>query len=189
MNKLLNIIKTRRSVFPKNYTDVPVARKTIEQLLEAANAAPNHKRTEPWRFKVFYGDGRVKLADFFADFYKKNTDPERFSELKHNKAYQNPLKSAAVIAIVQHTSGLVPEIEETCAVACAVENMWLAAHALGIGAYWSTGGPTFHQAAHDFLALSANEKCLGFFYLGNHELPEQEAVRGSILEKTTWIEA
>ncbi|MEY4927084.1 MAG: hypothetical protein RI894_1520 [Bacteroidota bacterium] len=184
---ILNTIQTRRSVFPKNYNEVPVARETIEQLLEAANAAPSHKRTEPWRFTVFYGEGRVKLADFLSDFYKESTEAALFSEFKYKKMQENALKSSAVIAIVQHTSGLVPEIEETCAVACAVENMWLAAHALGVGAYWSTGGPTFHQATRDFLSLAANEKCLGFFYIGNHDLPEQTAIRGDIAEKTVWV--
>ncbi len=187
MNDILKNIHTRRSIYPKSYNEAIVSEETINIILEAANCAPNHKRTEPWRFKVFYGEGRVVLANFMADFYKKNTPVESFSELKYKKNEINALKSSAVIAIIQHTSGLVPEIEETCAVACAVQNMWLAATSLGVGAYWSTGGATFHQDAIVFLKLKENEKCLGFFYLGNHSLPEMNTLRGDMAEKTVWI--
>ncbi len=187
MNQILKNIQTRRSIYPKSYNEKIVSEETIRAILAAANCAPNHKRTEPWRFKVFYGDGRNALAQFMADFYKKNTPDDSFSELKYKKNQTNALESSSVIAIIQHSSGLVPEIEETCAVACAVQNMWLTAASLGVGAYWSTGGATFHQDAIDFLALKPNEKCLGFFYLGYHDLPEIEAIRSNIEEKTVWI--
>ena len=47
-----NLIRNRRSVFPDQYNDRPIARETLERLLEAANWAPTHKKTEPWRFRV-----------------------------------------------------------------------------------------------------------------------------------------
>ena len=50
---LFNIIKNRRSVFPQQYNTKPITRDTILQVLEAANWAPTHKKTEPWRFKIF----------------------------------------------------------------------------------------------------------------------------------------
>ena len=49
------LIRTRRSIFPKDYTGAPVPRAAIERALEAANWAPTHGKTEAWRFVVFYG--------------------------------------------------------------------------------------------------------------------------------------
>ncbi|MEX2349402.1 MAG: nitroreductase family protein, partial [Flavobacteriaceae bacterium] len=49
---LYDIIKNRRAVFPVQYNQTPVTKEQILQVLDAANWAPTHKRTEPWRFKV-----------------------------------------------------------------------------------------------------------------------------------------
>ena len=56
----LTAIKTRRSV--KEYLPTEVPREWIEELLDAAHWAPNHKLTHPWRFHVFTGTGRERLV-------------------------------------------------------------------------------------------------------------------------------
>ena len=56
----LTAIKTRRSV--KEYTPSEIPREWIEELLDAAHWAPNHKLTHPWRFHVFSGEGRERLV-------------------------------------------------------------------------------------------------------------------------------
>ena len=50
---VFDIIKNRRSVMPYQYNDVPIKEDDLFKILEAANWAPTHKKTEPWRFKVF----------------------------------------------------------------------------------------------------------------------------------------
>lgn len=51
-------IQTRRSI--KIFKDVePVSKEVVEQLLQAAIMAPNHHHTEPWKFFVLQGDGRI----------------------------------------------------------------------------------------------------------------------------------
>ena len=56
----LTAIKTRRSV--KEYLPTEIPREWIEELLDAAHWAPNHKLTHPWRFHVFSGEGRERLV-------------------------------------------------------------------------------------------------------------------------------
>jgi len=56
---VLDLIKKRRSIFPAQYTDREIAKSDIEKILEAANWAPTHKKTEPWRFRVFRGNAKV----------------------------------------------------------------------------------------------------------------------------------
>src|SRR5215813_499357 len=56
----LTAIKTRRSV--KEYVSTEIPREWIEELLDAAHWAPNHKLTHPWRFHVFSGEGRERLV-------------------------------------------------------------------------------------------------------------------------------
>ncbi len=46
---VMALIRARRSVFTKDYTGGKVPREQIEQLLEAANWAPTHHLTQPWK--------------------------------------------------------------------------------------------------------------------------------------------
>lgn len=57
------IIKNRRATPPRFMAKDEISKETILKLLENANWAPNHKNTEPWRFKVFTGEAKQKLAD------------------------------------------------------------------------------------------------------------------------------
>lgn len=180
------VIRTRRSIFPPSYIEKEIPKEVIETILENANFAPTHKLTEPWRFRVFSGTGLEKLADYMGDAYKANTTPETFSEAKYEGTRSKSLKSAAVIAIIMETHAeKIPEWEEVAAVACAVQNMWLTATANNIGAYWSS--PSVNDALKVFLELKENQKCIGFFYMGYHNLGEIPARRTPIADKVTWI--
>lgn len=50
--QLVLLIRSRRSIFPKHMTGETVPQDSITAMLEAANWAPTHGRTEPWRFVV-----------------------------------------------------------------------------------------------------------------------------------------
>ncbi|MCF2444678.1 nitroreductase [Dyadobacter sp. CY345] len=181
------VIKTRRSIFPPSYIEKEIPRDVINSILENANFAPTHKLTEPWRFTVFTGDGRVKLADYMAEAYRANTTAETFSPAKYEGTRSKALKSAAVIAIILELHPeKIPEWEEVASVACAVQNMWLTATANNIGAYWSS--PSVTESLRQFLDLKENQNCIGFFYMGYHNLGDIPARRTPIEEKVTWID-
>ncbi|MBV6442406.1 MAG: nitroreductase [Haliscomenobacteraceae bacterium CHB4] len=184
-----SLIHHRRAIFPKFYIPgKPVERGFIEQLLENANWAPTHRLTEPWRFRVFHSEeSRRRLGDYMAEFYRKNTPPEQFSEEKMKKNGENPMRSGAVIAIVMQRDpeARVPEFEEIASVAMAVQNMWLTCTAMGLGCYWST--PRAALEAGTFLNLQPGERCLGLFYLGWHTMPELPGKRRPVAEKTAWL--
>ncbi len=186
--ELGELLRRRRAIFPKSYLpERPIDRDILEQLLENANWAPTHKRTEPWRFQVFHSaESRNSLGDYLSEFYRQNTVPEAFSEEKMIKNGENPRRAGAVIAIILHRDPTesLPEFEEIAAVAMAVQNMWLSCAALGLGSYWST--PKAALEARDFLALAPNERCLGLFYMGWHDMPELPGKRGPVAEKTIW---
>ena len=44
----LDIIKSRRTITPKNFTGESLSNDELDLILEAANWAPTHKKTEPW---------------------------------------------------------------------------------------------------------------------------------------------
>jgi nitroreductase len=187
-HQVSELIRRRRSVYPKMYTDKPVPEEVILEVLENANWAPNHKLTEPWRFRVFQGAALQRLGDFLGSRYKAQTSPEAFSEMQFEKISGNPKRAAVVIAVCMQRDPQekVREWEEVAAVACAVQNMWLTCTPYGIGSYWST--PSYILSADDWLGLGPGERCLGLFYMGyydeNTPLP---AKRNPVEEKTIWV--
>ena len=63
---IFDLIKQRRSIFPDQYINKHIAKENLEKILEAANWAPTHKKTEPWRFKVLTGRRKEELGAFLS---------------------------------------------------------------------------------------------------------------------------
>ena len=183
---LLDIIKKRRSVFPAQYSDKPVSKETIEMLLEAANWAPNHKKTEPWRFKVLMGNSKDALGTFLANKYQEVE--ERPKKIKIKKLMENPSRAGAIIAICMQRDAnkSLPEWEELAATAMAVQNMWLCCTEMNLGCYWSS--PGLIKYMDEFFDLNDGEKCLGFFYLGHYDEELPEGIRKPSADKVEWME-
>jgi len=183
------LMQNRRSVFVSQFAKgKPIPDEVVMQLLENANWAPTHKKTEPWRFTVFTGEGLKKLAEFQAALYKK-TRGEKFKQPVYEKLLATPLLCSHIISIGMKRSmdNSLPEMEEIAAVACAVQNLYLSTAAYGLGGYWTTGGITFDEEAKEFFGLGKEDKLLGFFYLGNVEIPSVKGTRGAIEDKTVWV--
>lgn len=183
---LLDLIKSRRAVFPIQYNSENITKAELVQILEAGNWAPTHRRTEPWRFKVFYSEtSRIGLSEFLSKTYRETAT--KFSEVKLKKIAEKPIQSGCVVAICMQRDPAesVPEWEEIASTAMAVQNMWLVAHDLNIGAYWSS--PALKDHLGKYTSLADGEKCLGFFYMGkyDHALPEGHRNAG-IEDKVVW---
>lgn len=188
-NVLFELIANRRSIFPKQYNEKSIPTNIIMNVLAQANWAPTHKLTEPWRFKVMRGEALSRLGDISEQLYKKNTPKEKFSEEKMSKKGLKPRQSACVIAICMQRDPQqsLPEWEEIAAVACAVQNMWLACTALKIGSYWSSPGTIESTEFKDFLKLNESERCLGLFYMGYYDEAPQQGKRTPIAAKIEWM--
>lgn len=183
---IFDLIKQRRSVFPAQYNNKPIDKAAIEKILEAANWAPNHKKTEPWRFTVLRGEAKEKLGLFLS--YKYMAVTEKPKEFKTKKLLENPKKAGAIIIIkMQRDPNLsLPEWEEIAAVAMAVQNMWLCCAEMGIGCYWSS--PSLIEHMGEFLDMAMGEVCLGFFYMGHYDESLPEGQRRPIQEKVEWLD-
>ena len=180
------IIANRRSIFPIQFSGKEVTDSQLHELFEAANWAPTHRRTEPWRFKVFRGEIKTSLGRFLADAYTKTTP--KFSKRKSQAIADKIKLSDAVVLICmkRDEKESVPEWEEIAATAMAVQNLWLTATELGLGGYWST--PAYVDQIGDFISMEEGETCLGLFYLGAFEgsMPTREP--GDWREKVQWYD-
>ena len=97
---------------PSQYNDTPLNDEQIYLILEAANWAPTHRKTEPWRFKVLKGKSKNNLGEFLAEKYKDNNI--KFSKFKYDRIKEKTKKSSVVILICMQRDPLesIPEWEE-----------------------------------------------------------------------------
>lgn len=184
---LLDKIKKRRSVYPDQYTGEAVKEDQLRLLLEAANQAPSHRNTEPWRFKIFTKASLGKLSEYISGAYTHSTPEDKFSDFKLKKTLQKIEKSGAVILISMQRDPKesVPEWEEIAATAMAVQNAWLMASDLGLGCYWST--PPLISEMHRYVNFAEGERCLGFLYVGHIQGELPQVTKRPLEEKTEWF--
>jgi nitroreductase len=187
MLNIFELIENRRSVFPAQYNQKPIKKSTLLKVLASANWAPNHRKTEPWRFKVLQGEAKMKLGDFLVE-EMQSANPD-LSNFKKRKTLHKFEASSAILAICMQRDPKeqLPEWEEIAATAMAVQNIWLACTAEQIGAYWSS--PKAIENFHQYFNFEDGEKCLGLFYMGYYDGDLPEGKRNSdIAEKIEWLD-
>ena len=179
-------IAHRRAIYPKMFSGKVIPKEQIMELLIAANWAPSHKHSEPWRFVVFSGEGIKTFAQFQANLYKDKSE-HTFQEEKYQKLLTKPLLCSHIIAVVARRTGVVPHQEDICSTSCAVQNLWLTASAMGLGCYWSTGGSTYYEEAKPFFGMDNEDTLLGFINLGMMDKHWPSSKRGPVEDKLTWV--
>ena len=145
----LTAIKTRRSV--KEYLDTDIPREWIEELLDAAHWAPNHKLTHPWRFHVFTGKGRERLVEARQASVRwaaeKKGQPPSEDDLNFARAKCFSSPAVIIVSMVGDDNKIVDQ-ENYAACWCAIENLLVAATAR-VGAF-----PLNFSAADSALLVS-----------------------------------
>ena len=174
---VLEALRRRQSA--RRITPRVPPRALVERVIEAATWAPNHHLTRPWRFVVVAGEARRALGDVMATSLRATlSDPDGAGGAALlTKELDKPLRAPVLIAVaaVPSHAPKVVEVEEIAAVAAGVQNMLLAAGALGLGAMWRTGAAAYDPAVKRFLGLPDGAHLLAFVYLGYAEpLPPRE---------------
>lgn len=185
-----DIIKKRRTVKPEEFNGNIVPDADLKELLEAANWAPTHGLTEPWRF-IIYSDAK-EFGKFHADLYKQETPPEQFLQKKYETILHKPDNASHIIVIAMKRSNRenIPEIEELASTACAVQNILLVAAEKKIATYWGSGGMCYHPKLKAYFGFDEHDKIMGFLYLGYTDNTLADGFRNSSIdEKTTWFNA
>ncbi|HSV75190.1 MAG TPA: nitroreductase family protein [Chthonomonadales bacterium] len=149
----IEAIMTRRSV--RAYTDGTVSHEAIDRLLQCAMHAPSAGNQQPWHFVVL-------------------TDRQKMVEAAGLHPYARMTQTAALAVLVcGDTAGLKHPLywQQDCA--AAVQNLLVAAHAMGLGAVWTGIYPTEDRvkAFQQWLGLPEHILPLALIPIG---YPEQE---------------
>ena len=165
---VLSALKYRRTATEWDVEKIP-SKDLISKIIEAATWAPNHRRTEPWRFHVIAGKAREQLLLAIQDDYRvkgyAQEDITKKIAVIERKFYRSPLM-IIVTQFSNHDDDSDRILEDYAACACAIQNLLLAAHAEELNTKWSTGKLVYEKGVFNFLGLENTERIVGFIYMG-----------------------
>ena len=128
MNEVLQNMLTRRSV--RAFADTPVESEKLKTILQAATYAPSGMGKQSWQFTVVQKKEQIqKLAAVMAEALQK---PE-----------YDLYRPACMILV----SGEKENGNHLADTGCAMENIMLMAHALGLGSCWCAIYPLEQEMA------------------------------------------
>lgn len=117
MNEIIQNILTRRSV--RKFTEQPVSREDLELIIKAGLYAPSARNLQTWKFTAL----------------TKRSDIDALAKAIENALYRSgyDMYRPAAVIIPSNVNDSPYGKEDN---ACALENIFLAAHSLGIGSVW-----------------------------------------------------
>ncbi len=183
---LFDAIRSRRSI--KQFSDRPIARAEIEQLLDGAVLAPNHRMTQPWRFHVLGPEARRAYgAALGARKAKRVEDPEAARAVAEKVAAAEAALPAEIA--VSMTLDANPEIreEDYAATMMAVQNMMIAARAMGLGTHLKTGAVMDDPRARAAVGVPEGERIVALIQLGEPAAVPDAKPRRAAADVTTWV--
>jgi nitroreductase len=114
--ELMEGIYTRRSI--RRYTDGPVTREQLLEIIKAGTWAPSGQNNQPWRFVTV-------------------TDRNVLAGLAKLTKYSHVIEKApACIVVFIDKSAMYHEVKDHQSMGACLQNMLLAAHGMGLGAVW-----------------------------------------------------
>lgn len=184
---LLDIIKQRRSV--RKFNPEPVNDNDIKTIIEAASMAPSATNSQNWRFIAVKSEEKRKelvqaIEEQIKEYSSLITSKRAYNEFNAYARFFTFFASAPlVLAVIKtpYTSfsvrimqryGISPEALEAADAqgpSAAIQNMLLAAHALGYGACWMTGPLIAKTKLEKVLKIESPDQLMALIPVGKTE--------------------
>ena len=161
--EIAEAIKQRRTIHI--FSEKKVPNEVIERSVLAANQAPCHRRTFPWRFTSIGMKKRELLCQLQLSLKFGDKPIDEFNCKKVQEKFLNPSHLLVVTQI--STNDKVQKLEDYAACACAIQNLSLSLVADGVGCKWSTGKITSHPNTYRIAEIvQIEEEIIGFIWIG-----------------------
>jgi nitroreductase len=184
-----SVVRTQRA--HRAFTDEPVPDALVERVLEAGTFAPSAENTQPWVFIVVREvAARARIGELNRqawegggrEFSRPRLSPEVFAKVEAGAT--GGIANAPVLVVVcGDTSRCVETVLES-SVWPAVQNLLLAAHAVGLGSALTTITTVFGDELRSLLALPEHLRPLGVVPLGWPARQLGPPRRAPVAEKT-----
>lgn len=172
------VLRSRRTIH--DFLPEPVPESLILKAIEIARWAPNHHRTEPWRFYLLGPAARERIAALNAGLVRE-AKGEKAAEVKLRRWQAMP---GWLVLTCPRNEDRLREREDYAACCCAAQNMMLYLWAEGVGMKWTTGRVTRLDEFQDIVGMPrGDEFVVGLFWYGwpasvteQHRRPPEGAV-------------
>ena len=184
-----SVVRTQRA--HRAFTAEPVPDELVDRVLEAATYAPSAENTQPWVFIIVRDDAaRARIGELNRqawegggrDFSRPRLSPEVFAKVEAGAT--GGIANAPVLVVVCGDASRCVEAVLESSVWPAVQNLLLAAHALGLGSALTTITTVFGDELRSLLALPGNVRPLGVVPLGRPAKSLGPPRRAPVAEKT-----
>jgi nitroreductase len=145
MNDFIRLIKERRSV--REYTDKPIEKKILEEIIDCGRLAPSARNIQPWKFVVV-------------------TEKRKLKEIAKQVEWGHFIKDSSACIVICGDKG-VKRFQEDCCL--ATENMILAAKSLGVGSCYVAALGKDTEGVRKLLEIPENFEIVCFLPLGYFE--------------------
>ncbi len=168
----LELLVNRRSA--SRLAEPAPAGEQLENILRAGMRAPDHGTLQPWHFFIIEGEGRERFSALLEQGAVAAEQDEKAIEKARNAPFRAPMIIAVVAKCQPHHK--VPKWEQEMSAGCAVMAMQMAAVAQGYNGIWRSGPLTDSPVVREGLACGADDKIVGFLYLGTPQLKASTTV-------------
>ena len=196
--EIFHVIRNRRAV--RDYQSTPVKREDIITILEAADQAPSAMNRKPWEFLVITGEKIQKMGESYlpiVERFSANWNPTYTKSTTTREefiAFSRNYGGAPVVIVVLIEAQKLPNFRKAFleSASAAIENMLLAAFALGLGTCWMTGPLDDEKSLRIILEIPETKEIVAITPLGYPmEIPgtrESQEAGSELLGKIRWIE-
>lgn len=155
-------IRSRRTIHEFQRDRLPPP-EIIVEAIEHAVWAPNHRLTQPWRFRLIGAETRERICRLNAELTSARKG-ERAGELKLRRWLEVP--GWLLLSCRQAGDG-IQQREDFAACCCAAQLFMLRLWEQGIGVKWTTGDVTRHPEFFRIVDLDPQaESVVGLFWYG-----------------------
>jgi len=155
------ILRGRRTIEMFLQTEVPDA--LVEEAIESAIWAPNHRVTEPWHFYRVGDVSKRKCLDLCHDIVMAKKG-EKVADFKRESWSEKP---GWLVVTSRRSEDTLLQTEDYAATAAAIQNLTLYLWKAGVGCKWSTGAITRDSRFYEILQIDESaEWVVGLIWYG-----------------------
>ncbi len=149
-----------------------VSETIILNAIEAANQAPCHRLTFPWRFYSVGLETRKRLLNLAIKLKSQNKEIDDYQKKNITDKFLNP-SHLLLVSQVLNSNPLIKK-EDYAACSCAIQNLSISLSSEGVFTKWSTGKVTSLSETYEATNIDPNhEEIIGFIWIGYGKiLPE-----------------
>jgi nitroreductase len=172
------LIGSRQSYLPKRLLQPGPSSGQMETIFLMAATAPDHNLTRPWRFVICPSECRGLLADAFAKSLLERDSGATEQQVQDAmvKAHRAPLVMLAIVN-ARGADSEIPLSERIVSAGCAMQNIFLMAHAMGFGASPTSGKSMYMKPVRDLFGLQDYEDPLCFINIGTPDRSTYQKAR------------